>query len=49
VPARWWFLNGDAKGAAIPGEDFYRALLKVWLGERPASAALKRALLGQVE
>ena len=40
-------LNGDVKGAAIPGKDLYRALLRVWLGEHPTSAALKRALLGQ--
>lgn len=40
-------LNGDVKGAAIPGEDLYRALLRVWLGEHPTSESLKRALLGQ--
>lgn len=42
-------LNGEAKGQAIPGDDFYRALLKVWLGGRPTSAALKKALLGQTD
>jgi hypothetical protein len=42
-------LNGDVKGTAIPGEDLYRALLKVWLGEHPQSAALKKAMLGQAE
>ncbi len=39
--------NGDVKGHAIPGEDVYRALLKVWLGDHPTSTGLKKALLGQ--
>lgn len=39
-------VNGEVKGAAIAGDDVYRALLKVWLGDRPASAGLKKALLG---
>jgi hypothetical protein len=43
------FLNGEPQGRPIPGDDFYRALLKVWLGDRPASAGLKRALLGQAD
>ena len=43
------FLNGDVKGTAIPGEDLYQALLRVWLGEHPPSAALKKALLGQAQ
>ena len=38
-------INGDTKGA-IGGEDFYRALLKVWLGEKPIDADLKKNLLG---
>ena len=40
-------VDGKATGLPIPGEDFYRALLKIWLGERPVQANLKRALLGQ--
>jgi hypothetical protein len=40
-------VNGAPKGKPIPGDDVYRALLKVWLGERPASAGLKKSLLGQ--
>ncbi len=39
--------QGKAQGRDIPGEDFYRALLKVWLGERPAQADLRDALLGK--
>ena len=38
-------VNGEVKGT-IPGEDFNRALLRVWLGEQPADAALKKAMLG---
>jgi long-chain acyl-CoA synthetase len=38
-------VNRDAKGT-IPGEDFNRALLRIWLGERPVDAALKKAMLG---
>lgn len=31
----------------IAGEDFYRALLRVWLGQSPAQADLKAGLLGK--
>lgn len=30
----------------LPGDAFFPALLKIWLGERPPTAALKAALLG---
>ena len=40
-------LNNDARGSAIAGEDFYRALLRIWLGDKPADADLKSAMLGQ--
>jgi hypothetical protein len=39
--------NGEKRGDDIPGEDFYRALLRIWLGEHPAEGALKDALLGR--
>ncbi len=39
-------LNGQPRGAAIAGEDFMTALLRVWLGEKPADAGLKKGLLG---
>jgi hypothetical protein len=42
-------LNGEVKGKSIPGYDVYRALLRVWLGDRPTSAGLKKALLGQMD
>ena len=38
--------DGKAAGAPIPGEDLYRALMKIWLGERPVQPDLKKALLG---
>lgn len=40
------FVDGAAQGAPMPGEDFFRALLRIWLGERPGQPDLKRALLG---
>ena len=39
--------NGAQKGADIPGEDFYRALLKIWLGDKPVQDDLKEHLLGK--
>ncbi len=40
-------LNGTAKGKPIAGEDFYRALLRIWLGDKPVDGDLKKAMLGQ--
>jgi hypothetical protein len=40
-------VDGKARGRPIPGDDFARALLRVWLGEHPVQDDLKRALLGQ--
>lgn len=39
-------VDGKPVGAAIPGEDFYRALLRIWLGDHPVQDDLKAALLG---
>lgn len=39
-------VDGRVAGAPIKGDDFYRALLRVWLGEHPVQANLKKALLG---
>ena len=38
-------IDGKPAGAPIEGEDFYRALLRIWLGERPVQDDLKKALL----
>ncbi len=47
-PARGFVLgvNGKQRGEALPGEDFYRALLLIFVGQRPVDAALKNGLLG---
>jgi hypothetical protein len=39
-------LDGRATGLPILGDDFYRALLKIWLGDKPVQSDLKNALLG---
>jgi Chalcone isomerase-like len=39
-------LNGQPKGSAIPGEDFYTAVLRIWLGDKPVDGGLKKGLLG---
>lgn len=41
--------NGQQKGADIPGEDFYDALLKIWLGSHPVDSNLKQALIGKAD
>ncbi len=38
-------LDGQTKGT-IPGENFNQALTKIWLGEKPVQADLKKAMLG---
>ena len=42
-------VNGQAKGKPIPGEDFYRALLRIWLGDKPVDGDLKKGMLGQAQ
>jgi hypothetical protein len=39
-------VDGAVQGAPMHGADFFRALLRIWLGERPAQPDLKRLLLG---
>lgn len=39
-------VNGKPAGKPITGEDFYRALLRIWLGDRPVQDDLKNSLLG---
>jgi len=39
-------VEGKPAGAPIPGDDFYRALLRIWLGDKPVQDDLKDALLG---
>ena len=39
-------VEGKPAGSPIAGEDFYRALLRIWLGDKPVQDDLKNALLG---
>jgi hypothetical protein len=38
-------INGKLRGI-VPGADFNRALLRIWLGDEPVTEDLKQALLG---
>jgi hypothetical protein len=40
-------LNGKKVGEAVPDLGFYNAVLRIWLGEKPADRSLKPALLGE--
>lgn len=40
-------VNGQVRGKDIAGDDFYKALLKIWLGGKPVQDDLKQALLGK--
>jgi hypothetical protein len=39
-------VNGQAKGNPIPGAEFFAAVLRIWLGDKPADEALKKGMLG---
>lgn len=39
-------VDGSPKGSDITGDDFYAALLRIWLGNSPVDSDLKDALLG---
>ncbi len=39
-------VDGKPRGQPITGEDFYRALLRIWLGEKPAQTDIRQGLLG---
>jgi hypothetical protein len=39
-------LNGKAIGETIKEPEFFSAMLRIWLGDKPADSALKEALLG---
>lgn len=40
-------LNGTLRGDAIPGADFYAALLRAFIGDKPYDERLKAGLLGR--
>ena len=39
-------VNGQPRGSVIPGEDFFTAVLRIWLGDKPVDNGLKKGLLG---
>ncbi len=40
-------LNGTLRGEAVPGDDFYAALLRSFVGDKPYDPRLKAGLLGR--
>jgi hypothetical protein len=42
-------LNGKKLGGPIPDVNFYNAILRIWLGDRPVDRSLKPALLGDTK
>lgn len=40
-------LNGKKIGETVPDVAFYNAILRIWIGNEPADAALKAKLLGE--
>lgn len=40
-------IGNEMRGKDIPGEDFFRALLRIWIGDKPVDEDLKNALLGK--
>lgn len=39
-------VNGQPRGAPIPGAEFYSAVMRIWLGDKPVDDDLKKGLLG---
>lgn len=39
-------VNGQPRGNAIAGEDFFAAVLRIWIGDKPADGSLKRGMVG---
>lgn len=37
-------VNGQPRGNAIPGEDFFTAVLRIWIGDKPVDADLKKGM-----
>jgi hypothetical protein len=42
-------LNGKKLGGPIPDVNFYNAILRIWLGDKPVDRSLKPALLGEAK
>ncbi|MDY7576053.1 chalcone isomerase family protein [Actimicrobium sp. CCI2.3] len=43
-----FLLNGQKFGEPLPDLAFFNAILKIWLGDKPADAGLKRLMLGDI-
>ncbi len=41
------YFDGKQVGETIPEQEFYNALLRIWLGDKPADDKLKQQLLGK--
>ena len=39
-------VNGQQRGNAIPGEAFFAAVLRIWIGDKPVDGSLKKGLVG---
>ena len=39
-------VNGQPRGDPITGADFFSAVLRIWLGDKPADESLKKGMLG---
>jgi hypothetical protein len=39
-------VNGQPRGTPIPSADFFAAVLRIWLGDKPADESLKKGMLG---
>lgn len=39
-------VNDAPQGKPIPGEDFYAALLRIWIGRKPVQEDMKKGFLG---
>lgn len=39
-------VNGQQRGSAMAGDAFFSALLRIWIGDKPADGGLKKGLLG---
>ena len=39
-------VNGQPRGNPIPGHDFYAAVMRIWLGDKPVDDGLKKGMLG---
>jgi hypothetical protein len=37
-------VNGQPRGSVIPGEDFFTAVLRIWIGDKPVDGDLKKGL-----